>query len=165
MSSRRVKLERIYAAPLDDVWDLWTTKEGLESWWGPDGFTVTVRHIDLRPGGLLLYTMTATGAAQAAFMRAEGMPLTQELRITYKEVVLRRRLAYVHLADFIPGVAPYDVATEVELQAIADGVKLTLTFDAMHDDDWTVRATMGWTNELDSLGQVLANPTNPRRPR
>ena len=37
---RRVRLERTYDATLDDVWDLWTTKEGIESWWGPPGFKV-----------------------------------------------------------------------------------------------------------------------------
>ena len=32
-ASRRISLERTYKASIDDVWDLWTTKEGLESWW------------------------------------------------------------------------------------------------------------------------------------
>jgi uncharacterized protein YndB with AHSA1/START domain len=58
-SKRRITLERIYSAPIQQVWDLWTTKEGIESWWGPDGFTVKVRKLDLRPGGELHYAMTA----------------------------------------------------------------------------------------------------------
>jgi uncharacterized protein YndB with AHSA1/START domain len=51
-SSRRksVTLERVYRASLKDVWDLRTTKEGIESWWGPGGFAVTVWQLDLRPG-------------------------------------------------------------------------------------------------------------------
>jgi hypothetical protein len=55
--------------------------------------------------------MTATARAQMEFMRNAGMPLTNEARITYTEVVNQRRLGYIHLADFIPGVEPYDVAT------------------------------------------------------
>jgi hypothetical protein len=38
------------------------------------------------------------------------------------------------LADCPPSVAPYDAATVVELKATADGVKLGITFDAMHDE-------------------------------
>ena len=34
-SKRRITLERTYKASLQDVWDMWTTKEGIESWWGP----------------------------------------------------------------------------------------------------------------------------------
>jgi uncharacterized protein YndB with AHSA1/START domain len=86
---------------------LWTTKEGIQSWWGPGGFRVTVRKLDLRPGGELQYAMTAIDPPQVAFMKQAGMPLTQELRITLTEVVPHRRLAYVHLADFIPGVEPH----------------------------------------------------------
>lgn len=153
---RRITLERVYDADLQDVWDLWTTKDGIESWWGPGGFAVTVRRLDLRPGGELLYAMTAIDPPQVEFMKKAGMPLTQELRITYTEVIARRRLAYVHLADFIPGVEPYDVATVVELESTPQGVRMALTFDAMHSDEWTQRAAMGWQSELDKLATVVA---------
>ena len=153
---KRISLERVYRADVQDVWDLWTTKDGIESWWGPGGFAVTVRQLDLRPGGELLYAMTAIDPPQVAFMQKAGMPITQELRITFTDVVPRRRLAYVHLADFIPGVEPYDVATVVELHETADGVRMVLTIDAMHDDEWTERAVMGWTSELGKLEAILA---------
>ena len=81
--------------------------------------------------------MTAIDPPQVAFMKKAGMPVTQECRITFSEIVPRRRLAYVHLADFIPGVEPYDVATVVELHETVEGVRLVLTFDAMHSDEWT----------------------------
>jgi uncharacterized protein YndB with AHSA1/START domain len=134
-----ITLERTYQADVQDVWDLWTTKEGIESWWGPGGFSVKVRSLDLRPGGLLLYAMTAIDPPQVAFMKRAGMPLTTEARITFTEVVPRRRLAYVHLADFIPGVEPYDVETVVELHPTSHGVRMVLTFEAeaeeMDSDD------------------------------
>jgi uncharacterized protein YndB with AHSA1/START domain len=40
---KRITLERVYHTDVQDVWDLWTTKDGIESWWGPGGFAVTVR--------------------------------------------------------------------------------------------------------------------------
>lgn len=152
---KRVTLERVYRADIRDVWELWTTKDGIESWWGPGGFAVTVRKLDLRPGGELLYAMTAVAPPQVEFMKKAGMPLTQECRITFTEIVPLQRLAYVHLTDFIPGVEPYDVATVVELQRTPDGVRMVLTFDAMHNDEWTNRATMGWEGELGKLAALL----------
>lgn len=153
---RRITLERTYSAPIEQVRDLWTTKEGIESWWGPDGFTVKVRKLDLRPGGELHYAMTAVAPAQIDFMKKAGMPLTTEATVIFTEIAPPRRLAYTHLADFIPGVAPYGVATVVELHATAEGVRMVLTFDAMHDEPWTQRAIMGWENELGKLANVLA---------
>src|SRR5262249_46645118 len=105
-----------------------------ESWWGPGGFVVKVRKLDLRPGGELLYAMTAIDPPQVEFMKTAGMPVTTEARIRFTEVEPPHRLAYVHLADFITGVDPYDVATLVELNAKPEGVHMILTFDAMHDD-------------------------------
>ena len=152
---RTVTLERTFEASIEEVWDLWTTKEGLESWWGPDGFVVKVQKLDLRPGGELLYTMTAVGADQIEFMRNAGMPLASETRVTYTHVDPPRRLAYSTVADFIPGVEPYDAATVVELHPIPDGVRLVLTQDAMHDEHWTQMAVMGWESELNKLARVL----------
>jgi uncharacterized protein YndB with AHSA1/START domain len=152
---RTVTVERTYEASIEEVWDLWTTKEGLESWWGPDGFVVNVQKLDLRPGGELLYTTTAIGAEQVEFMKNTGMPPVIETRVTYTHVDPPRRLAYSTLADFIPGVEPYAAATVVELHLIADRVRLVLTQDAMHDEHWTQMAVMGWESELDKLAQVL----------
>ncbi len=155
----RFTIERTYGASLEEAWSLWTTKAGIESWWGPEGFAVTVLSLDLRPGGELVYRMTATAPEQVAFMKQAGMPLSTEARVTYTEVTAPNRLAYMTRADFVPGVAPYDVATVVELQASGGGVKLTLTFDAMHDDVWTERARAGNESQLRKLDAILRSQT------
>jgi uncharacterized protein YndB with AHSA1/START domain len=148
-------MERTYRATPDEVWDLWTTKAGIESWWGPDGFSVTVRHLDLRADGELHYTMTATAPEQIEFMNKAGMPMATDSSITYTEVEPKRRLSYVMTADFVPDTPPYDVATTVSLDPHPDGVRMTLTFDAMHDEQWTERAVMGHEGELAKLERVL----------
>jgi uncharacterized protein YndB with AHSA1/START domain len=152
---RRVTLERTFAAPIDEVWELWTTKDGIESWWGPDGFAVKVQQIDLRPGGELVYAMTATAPDQIEFLKKAGMPATTVSRLTYTEVVPPRRLAYSHTADFIPGVEPYEVPTTVELEEVPDGVRMVLSFTAMHNEHWTNLAVMGWESELGRLEKLL----------
>jgi uncharacterized protein YndB with AHSA1/START domain len=149
-------IERTYAATIDAAWALWTTKPGIESWWGPEGFDVTVTSLDLRAGGQLIYLMTAVAPEQVAFMKQAGMPLTSECKVTYVEVSPTRRLAYKTLADFVPGVAPYEVATVVELENVVAGVKLTLTFDAMHDDIWTERARAGHESQMRKLDALIA---------
>ena len=150
-------LERFFTATVQEVWALWTTPEGIESWWGPDGFDVEVRAIDLRPGGELAYVMTATAADQVDFMKKAGMPLATEARLTFTEVDPLRRLSYKHRADFIPGVEPYLVVTEVEIEAVGRRVRMALSIEAMHDEDWTDRAVNGWEDQLDKLAAVLAS--------
>lgn len=151
----KIRIERIYDAPADEVWELWTTGAGIESWWAPDGFTVEVRKLDLRPGGELVYAMTATAPEQIEFMRRAGMPLTTESRKTFTELVPPKRIAYMSLADFIPGVEPYDFLTVVDLHQSEEGLHVVMSVDAMHDDEWTQRLVMGRENELDNLAQLL----------
>jgi len=152
----KLKLERTFDASIDDVWELCTTREGIESWWGPEGFSVAVRDLDLRPGGELVYEMTANGADQIEYMTQAGMPLLTVQRLTFEQVDPPRRLVYKDLADFIPGVEPYQVETVIELTEVEDGVRIVLTFDAMHDDHWTKMATLGRESELEKLAQLLA---------
>ena len=153
---RKITIERRYEARVEDVWEMWTTKEGIESWWGPGGFSTTVLNLDLRAAGELRYAMTAVGPEQVQFMKNAGMPLTTEAKITYTEVVPGKRLAYIHLADFVPGVEPYDVATLVEFHAEGKSVRMVLTFDAMHDEQWTQMSVMGHESQLGKLEKVLA---------
>ena len=152
---RRVTIERRFNAPIDEVWELWTTKDGIESWWGPPGFEVKVRTLDVRPGGQLLYAMIAVAPDQIDFLKKAGMALTNESLVTYTEVVPRTRLAFTQMADFIPNVKPYAVATAVEFDTQPQGVRLVLTLDAMHDEYWTNMAVMGWEQELGKLAKLL----------
>ena len=52
-----LRIERIYDAPIQMVWDAWTDPEQTAKWWGPRGFTITTHSKDLRPGGYWSYTM------------------------------------------------------------------------------------------------------------
>ncbi len=149
-------LTRRFRASLDDLWALWTTAKGIESWWGPPGFEVTVQSIDLRVGGLLRYTMTAVQVEMVAFMRANGLPTATPAEVTYSEITPLRRLAYAHLVDFVPGVAPYHTALAVDFAAHGDDAEMRLTFQRMHDAEWSERQRRGWELELGKLEAALA---------
>ena len=148
-------IEYVYDSDAATIWRLWTTPEGIESWWAPDGFEVDVQTLELRPGGVLVYTMTATAPEQVEFMQSAGLPLTTESRKRFTEVAEPTRLAYSSLADFIPGVEPYEFMTTVDIEPVDDGVRVTMAVDAMHDDVWTERLLAGRRNELENLARAL----------
>ena len=97
-----------------------------------------------------------------AFMQRHGMPVSTDCRITYTEISPPHRLAYKTLTDFVPDVPAYEVATSVDLEATADGVKLTVTSQAMHDDVWTQRARAGHESQLRKLDARLSAPRETR---
>ncbi|MEO8243807.1 MAG: SRPBCC domain-containing protein [bacterium] len=148
-------MTRRFRATLPDLWALWTTARGIERWWGPPGFAVTVQSIDLRTGGQLHYTMTAHQPEMVAFMQANGMPVSTPSQVTYGEVTPLKRLAYSHLVDFVPGQTPYSTALAVEFHAEGDTSEMQLTFQRMHDAEWSERQRMGWDLELGKLADLL----------
>lgn len=148
-------MTRRFRADPQDIWDLWTTAKGIEQWWGPPGFSVTVQQIDLRAGGMLRYTMTAVDPEMVAFMQSHGMPTATPAEITYSEVTPLRRLAYAHLVDFVPGQPPYSTALAVDFSDAGGVVDMQLTFQRMHDAEWTERQRMGWDQELGRLDALL----------
>jgi uncharacterized protein YndB with AHSA1/START domain len=158
MTTQKIQIERTYAAAPEEIWRLWTTAAGIEAWWAPDGFSVHVDALDLRPGGALTYTMTATGPEQVAFMEGAGLPLSTTSRKTFTAVEPTRRLAYTSLVDFVPGVEPYEFLTEVDLRPAPDGgTHVTMAADTMHDEEWTARLAAGRENEMDNLAKVVGS--------
>jgi uncharacterized protein YndB with AHSA1/START domain len=148
-------LQRVYPSTVERMWDLWTTVPGLESWWGPEGFTSKVRKLDVRPGGTFEIEVTATEPERADALRATGLPLTNLAQGTYTEVVPPRRIAYKTLVDFPPGVPPYEVVTEIEFQSEGKGVRMIVTQDALHDPRLTRMSAVGLDQQFNKLGALL----------
>ena len=49
-----------------------------------------------------------------------------------------------------------DVGTVVEFHSDGQSVRMVLTFDPMHDEEWTRRAVMGHESQLGKLEMVMA---------
>jgi uncharacterized protein YndB with AHSA1/START domain len=50
-------ISRVFDAPRELVWRVWTQPEHMTKWWGPVGLTMLACKVDLRPGGLCHYGM------------------------------------------------------------------------------------------------------------
>jgi uncharacterized protein YndB with AHSA1/START domain len=155
-SPNATRLERAYSASPELIWELWTTAAGIEEWWAPDGFENRVSELELKPGGQLIYTMTATAPEQVEFMENAGMPLSTESRKTFTEVSAPTRLAYLSLIDFVPDHEPYEHLTVVDISPAGDRTRVEMTVDPMHDETWTQRILAGRNNELDNLEAAIA---------
>lgn len=47
-------MKREFNAPRELVYKVWTEPEHFGNWWGPQGFTLEVATMDVRPGGIFL---------------------------------------------------------------------------------------------------------------
>src|SRR6478735_9404085 len=50
-TDRELRISRVLNAPIELVWEVWTTPEHIMNWWGPNGFTNTITKMDMKNGG------------------------------------------------------------------------------------------------------------------
>lgn len=151
MSRAKVVIERVYRADVQDIWDLWTTKAGFESWWGPQGFRADVHELDARAGGALRYDMVADTPEMIEVMKQLGRPASHPTRARFAELVPHERLVIRSVIDFLPGVAAYESDITVELRPTGDRVRMIVTLDAMHSEELTKMSEEGFTSQLTKL--------------
>lgn len=151
--STGIVIERTYRASLQDVWDLWTTKDGFESWWGPQGFRADVHEIDPRVGGVLRYDMVADAPDVIEEMKRQGQPLSHPTRSHFAELRPQSRLVLRNMIDFLPGVEPYENDIAVDFAALGDSVRMTVTLNPLHSDAFTGMQQEGFTSQLTKLDQ------------
>jgi uncharacterized protein YndB with AHSA1/START domain len=160
-----IRFERVYDASIEDVWALWTTKEGLEEWYAPEGMRVEVLALDLRVDGAFDHVMTAVGAEQVAYFANLNRPTAARVSGRFVEIVRHRRLRIRFDIDFVPGVEsyPYDIA--VELHAEAGQVRMIVTADRHPDAEMTRGAILGLTSQLTRFDlAIAARATMEQRP-
>ncbi len=147
----KVVVERIYRASLEELWALWTTKPGFESWWGPEGFRVEVHALEARSGGTLVYDMIADAPDAIAAMQRMGQPLSHGTRGWFAEFKPFERLVLVHVIDFIQGVEPYESTIEVDFEPLGDRSRMVVTLHPHRDPHWTRMSAEGFRSQLTKL--------------
>lgn len=142
-----VVLERIFDAPTDLIWALWTDPDHFKAWYGPSGANIPVAEMDVRVGGARLVAME---------MVTPNGPMTMWFAGEYVEVVENQRLSYTEfVADETGAPAPGGPATRVvvELEDLGGRTKVTLTHIGIPADS---PGAVGWTMALDSLAAYVA---------
>jgi uncharacterized protein YndB with AHSA1/START domain len=159
LGAATIRFERVYTAAIEDVWALWTTKEGLEQWFGPEGMRFEVSAVEPWVGGAFDHVMTADGPEQVAYLKNHGLPLSTWTSGRFIEVELHRRLLIRFDIDFVPGTDPYPYDMLVELHAEGARVRMVLTADRHPDPEMTRGAILGLTSQLEKFAAALATRT------
>lgn len=144
-------IERIYRTRVKELWWLWTTKEGFESWWGGEGSRVEVHIIEAREGGRLHYDMIAVEPADAATRHQLGLAPSSSVRARFTQCIPYQRLTLTHVIDFVPGVEAYESTIAVEFFPAGDSVRMVTTIEPMHDAEFTKTSISVFISQLKML--------------
>jgi uncharacterized protein YndB with AHSA1/START domain len=140
-SKGELVLTRIFNAPRELVFKLWTDPKHIPHWWGPHGFTTTVQAMDVRPGGAWSFTMRGPDANDYPFVGE------------FVEVLAPERIVFV---GRIHATSGYDVWTEILFADEEGKTKVTVHQVFARESAATRGAPMGWSQQLDRLENYLA---------
>jgi uncharacterized protein YndB with AHSA1/START domain len=139
-SERRLTISRVFDAPRELVFKVWTDPAHVAQWWGPSGFKTTIQEMDVRPGGHWRYTMRGPDGHDYPF---DGH---------YVEVVKPERLV---VDGTIHGVPSQGVWTEVTFSEQEGKTKVRVLQVFSFESAATRGAPIGWNQQLDRLTAYL----------
>lgn len=143
LKNRTLTLEKVFEAPLELVWEAWTTSEHIVKWWAPQGMDLKVLEHDFRVGGKWKYAMPMPDGNEFI---SEG---------TYKEIIEMEKI--ITSADFRP------MTENVELHAYFErqGDQTKFTFSVVHETEEYCKQQEemgfynGWASAFDRLEILL----------
>ncbi|MCG6152592.1 SRPBCC family protein [Leptospira bandrabouensis] len=57
IKDNQVTYKRYFDVDVDLLFEVWSKPEHLSEWWGPDGFTLTIKSLDFSNGGIWEFVM------------------------------------------------------------------------------------------------------------
>lgn len=102
-SGREIRVERVFDAPRDRVFAVYTNPDLIPQWWGPRGTEATVDAMDVRAGGSWRFVVRIADGSETGF------------RGTYREVTPPERIVQTFEWEGMPGHVSVETATFEDL--------------------------------------------------
>lgn len=118
-----LEVARVAAVSPAAIWAAWSDPDALASWWGPVGFTSTVRELDLSDGGLLDIAMRGPDGVE--FLNVYD----------FEEVDPPTRIIYVHRGSGKWGLAPSRTMVLIEPETGGDRLRTRVTWRSYYASD------------------------------
>jgi uncharacterized protein YndB with AHSA1/START domain len=154
--TRTIRIERMFDAPRELVFDAWTQPEQLMQWYAPRGCTIQLVQLDARPGGRFHWCIRNPSFGDCWCVGA------------YQEIVRPERIVYTLATadsagnEIEPVQAghdprwPRETLVTVTLADVRGSTRLTLEQSVLESLAKHTGAHPSWLQMLDRLDEVVA---------
>ena len=148
-TDREIHVERVFEAPRDRVFAVFTDPDLIPEWWGPRDTTTVVDQMDVRPGGSWRFVIRNSDGSETGF------------RGTYREITPPERVVQTFEWEGMPGYVSVETAT---FEDLGDCTKVTTTslFHTTEERDGMLESGMerGLNESYARLDELLARPAS-----
>lgn len=146
---RIIRLQRRLPAPIDDVWEHWTSPTFIRRWWSPEHFEIADCEVDAVQNGRL------------AIVMQEGDGKRYDSRGRFLTVAPKQRIRFELSHVGVSGRPVFTAIHDVRLAEHGRHTQLTLTIRitaASPDAATAIAGTqIGWKQQLTKLARTLAS--------
>lgn len=145
-ADRELVFTRTFKAPRELVFEAWTDPKHVVHWWGPTGFTNTIREMSVKPGGVWRFIMHGP----------DGTDYPN--RIVFKQVVKPTLLTFDHGWDVDNDPGKFEVTVNFEAKGKTTEITMKMVFKSKADRDRVVEkygAVEGNKQTMDRLEEYL----------
>jgi uncharacterized protein YndB with AHSA1/START domain len=155
-----VVIERSFDAPVELIWQMWTSSEHFKAWYGPDGAVIPVAKMEVRVGGTRLVCMemaTPNGVMQMWFA-GEYLEVVENQRLVYTETMSDEH-GKASSPPGLPDMHPVTTEVRVELEDLGGRTRMVLTHVGIPAGS---PGAAGWAMAFDKLDAHLATVAGGR---
>jgi len=158
ISKDAVVIERTFDAPIDLIWQMWTTPEYFKKWYGPKGFTVPVADMDMSVGGKRLICMASPAGAMKMWTVGVYIEFVPNQRLVYTESPADENGNVVSpTAMGMPDGYPATTEVTVLLEDLGGRTKMVMTHAGIPADS---PGASGWNQAFDKLTDYIKTALN-----
>ncbi len=145
--AKTLSITRIFDAPVELVWKVWTDPKHLAQWWGPNGFTNPVCEIDVTKGGNILIHMKGPDGTV--------YPMNGQ----YREIIKHEKLVFTCAALDANNQPLFEILNTFLFSKEGNKTKFTMTAEVSKVTSeaapYLAGMDQGWNQSLDRLSTYL----------
>lgn len=157
--TKEIVIERVFDAPRERVFEVFTTPEHLQKWWGPKMVSAPVAEFEARPGGQIFLGQRGPDGAthyNAGVVREIERPSRVVFAIHFADAD-RMRVA-PPAGTGLPGTWGEEIVSSVTFSAEGRRTRVTIRVQRSGvTAEFSDKARAGWGEALDKLAYAVAD--------
>jgi uncharacterized protein YndB with AHSA1/START domain len=155
--TKELVIERVFDAPRERVFDVFTKPEHVQKWWGPKMVVIPRAEFEPRPGGKIFIAERGPNGAMnyiAGVVREIERPSRIVFAIHFADAD-RRRVAPPD-GTGLPATWSDDIVSSVTFSAEGRRTRVTIRTLSDFTAEWGKLARLGWGESLEKFEHAIA---------
>ncbi|NKB58315.1 MAG: SRPBCC domain-containing protein [Alphaproteobacteria bacterium] len=143
-ASHELTITRIFDAPRDLVFEMWSDSAHMKNWFGPTGMTILDAGTDFRVGGKWFSHLRTESGGE------------HKMGGVYREIVVLERIVFTHIWEGTDAHSGFETIVTVTLKDLGGKTELVFHQAAFETASASDSHEDGWNKCLDRLAAALA---------